>query len=407
MDVEVINFGCRLNLAEGEAIEAAARAAPPGNADGLIIINSCIVTAEAERQARQAVRRAARLRPDARIVVTGCGAEGARDRFAAMPEVSALVSNAAKTSVAAYSPGATAEVDRGYTPLMSGARHARAFISVQNGCDHSCTFCIIPQGRGASRSAPIASVVRACAQAVARGQHEVVLTGVDLTSYDDDGRKLGALVGAILRDVPDLQRLRLSSLDVAEIDDDLFDHLVSAPRLMPYVHLSLQAGDDLILKRMKRRHTRDEAVALVARLRAQRPDIVIGADLIAGFPTEDDAMFARTRALIADCAIMFGHIFPYSPRAGTPAARMPQVAPMMARARAAELRETCAQQRAAWLAAQVGTQGQMLVELDGETGHLENFARVVLTAPAPHCAKQVVRVNILRSDGERLYGAVL
>lgn len=381
MQVEVLNFGCRLNLAEGEAIRAAAQGAPLGNADGLIIVNSCAVTAEAERQARQAIRKAARARPDARIVLTGCGADVSHQRFAAMPEVSTVVANDDKLAASAYGISNVAPRASHYTPLTSGADHARAFISVQTGCDHLCTFCIIPYGRGDSRSARVADVVAACQAAVDRGQQEVVLTGVDLTSYDDAGQPLGALVAAILAQVPALPRLRLSSLDSVEIDPLLAEIITSEPRLMPHLHLSLQAGDDMILKRMKRRHSRAQAVALVQRLKAKRPELAIGADIIAGFPTEDDAMFAHSLALVEDCDLVFGHVFPYSPRHGTPAARMPQVPPAIAKARAAILRDAIAARKAVWLQSLVGTTQHMLVELDGVSGHAPNFAQVVLEAP--------------------------
>ncbi|MBU6207424.1 MAG: radical SAM protein, partial [Alphaproteobacteria bacterium] len=295
MGVEVLNFGCRLNIAEGEAI----RRSWQGNNDALVI-NSCAVTAEAERQARQAIRRAARALPEREIIVTGCGAEISQARFAAMPEVARII---AKDITAPA-----------YTPLISGASHARAFISIQTGCDHDCTFCIIHVARGASRSARIADVVAACQRVVDQGQREVVLTGVDLTSYDDAGQPLGALVAAILGQVPGLARLRLSSLDCVEIDPALEELLSGEPRLMPHLHLSFQAGDDMILKRMKRRHSAAQAVVLVQRLKAVRPEMTIGADLIAGFPTETQAMFANTLTLVERCDIVFGHVFPFSPR---------------------------------------------------------------------------------------------
>jgi threonylcarbamoyladenosine tRNA methylthiotransferase MtaB len=412
MDVEVLNFGCRLNIAEGEAIRAAAHGAPLGNTGGLIIVNSCAVTAEAERQARQAIRKAARLRPDARIVLTGCGADVSRARFAAMPEVSDVVPNGEKLAALSYDatsinlrrhPSESGNDNKSYTPLTSGATHARAFVSVQTGCDHRCTFCIIPYGRGDSRSARVGDVIAACAAAVARGQQEVVLTGVDLTSYDDDGQPLGSLVEAILTQVPALPRLRLSSLDSVEIDPLLEEIITSEPRLMPHLHLSLQAGDDMILKRMKRRHSRTQAVALVQRLKTKRPELSIGADIIAGFPTEDEAMFANSLALVEDCDLVFGHVFPYSPREGTPAARMPQVAPAVAKARAATLRDAIATRKAAWLNSLVGTTQQMLVELDGLTGHIANFAAITLDqAAAP---KSILPVIITLTDGARLYGA--
>ena len=403
MQLEVLNFGCRLNIAEGEAIRTAAMGASIGNQSGLIVVNSCAVTAEAERQARQAVRKAARANPDARIILTGCGADVSRDRFAAMPEVSVVLGNDAKLQAESYGAGAQPrDATAPYTPLTSGATHARAFISVQNGCDHRCTFCIIPYGRGVSRSARIEDVVRACQAAVDRGQNEVVLTGVDLTSYGHEGYVLGDLVAAILRDVPALLRLRLSSLDSVEIDPLLEEIITSETRLMPHLHLSLQAGDDMILKRMKRRHSRAEAAALVARLKAKRPSLAIGADIIAGFPTESEEMFANSLALVEDCDLVFGHVFPYSPRHGTPASLMPQVAPQIARERAGRLRAVVEARRAAWLQSLVGTTQQMLVELDGVSGHIESFAGVTLSSPAQ--PKQIVPVVITASDGKHLAG---
>lgn len=397
--VDVVNFGCRLNIAEGEAVRRAAAGAT--NRD-TVIFNSCAVTAEAERQLRQAIRRTARERPGARIIVTGCAAETSAAALAAMPEVSALVGNRTKTDPAGWTPGGMPAAEL-FRPVVSGATHARAFVAVQNGCDHHCTFCIIPSGRGPSRSASIADVVAAAAAAVARGQQEVVLTGVDLTSWGGDvpgEPRLGALVAAILREVPDLPRLRLSTLDPAAIDPQLFELLTGEPRVMPHVHLSIQAGHDMILKRMRRRHDRADALALTERLAKQRPDIAIGADLIAGFPTEDDSMFADTMALIDDCAIRFGHIFPYSPRPGTPAARMPQVAESVARGRAATLRARCQASLMRWLDALVGTRQTMLVERDGRRGHADNFAPITLEQPAMPGA--IIPVRITARDGERL-----
>ncbi len=409
MGVDVINFGCRLNIAEGEAIRAAAANAPLGNSARLIVVNSCAVTSEAERQARQAIRKAARSAPDARIVVTGCGADISGAGFAAMPEVSGIVPNADKLAATNYAhpphlsaPGSRRSGSPAYIPLTSGTTHARAFISVQTGCDHRCTFCIIPHARGNSRSARITDVVAACAAAVARGQREVVLTGVDLTSYDDDKKPLGALVEAILKQVPALLRLRLSSLDSVEVDPLLDEIITSEPRVMPHLHLSLQSGDDMILKRMRRRHSRAQAIALVARLKSKRPELAIGADIIAGFPTETEAMFANSLALVAECDLIFGHIFPYSPRHGTPAALMPQVPPLVAKERAARLRAEVALRKAAWLEKMVGTVQQVLVELDGVGGHAPNFAGVTLDAPAP--PGQIIRTRITSSDGNRLSG---
>lgn len=401
----VINFGCRLNIAEGEAMRVAAAAAGVGAAT---IINSCAVTHAAEREAARAVRRAARAHPGRALYVTGCAAETARERFAAMPEVSAVIANSDKTAPAAWiAPGESVGaplMDRreAFAPVVSGAGHARAFVAIQTGCDHRCTFCIIPFGRGNSRSAPVEDVVGAVADAVARGQREVVLTGVDLTSYGHDlpgTPTLGQLVERILIAVPALARLRLSSLDSVEIDPLLFELLTGEARMMPHVHLSLQAGDDMILKRMKRRHARADAVQLVDRLKAARPAIAIGADIIAGFPTEDDAMAANTLALVDDCAIAFGHIFPFSPRRGTPAARMPQVDLAIARNRAAALREAAARQLTALRRAMVGTDQAMLVENDGQSGHAENFVRLSLSGAEGVRAGTIVIVRVLNEGG--------
>ena len=372
MSLEVVSLGCRLNLSESESLRGLLSAS-----DNLTVINSCAVTAEAVRQTRQAIRRARKARPDARLLVTGCAAEVERESLAAMPEVDGLVTNMAKLDPRAWNvPPA---------PLAPHAQHTRAFVDVQTGCDHACTFCVIPQGRGPSRSRAIPVVLEDIARHRDAGAHEVVLTGVDLTSWGQDlpgEPRLGTLVAAILDAFPALDRLRLSSLDGIEIDDALFDLIAGEPRVMPHVHLSLQSGDDLILKRMKRRHSRAGAVDLVRRLRARRPDLAIGADLIAGFPTETEAMHANNLSIISELAIVHGHVFPYSPRPGTPAARMPQVTPGAVKARAAELREAVAQQRAGWLASLVGTPLKVLAERDG-TGHAENFARVQLPQGTP------------------------
>ena len=417
--VEVVNFGCRLNLAEGEAIRAAATRA---TARDTIVFNSCAVTDEAVRQTRQAVRRALRERPDTAVVVTGCAAELEAERFAAMG--ARVVANDAKGLTASYqvengasTSSARAEMDDGappspfalslskgrssvpYTPALSGADHARAFLGVQTGCSHSCTFCATVLARGTARSATVESILTAARTAIDRGQREIVLTGVDLASYgDDSGTSLAALVEALLR-LP-LERLRLSSLDPDRIDDGLFALLTQDARIMPHVHLSLQAGDDMVLTRMKRRHRRADAVRLVERLKAARPEIAIGADLIAGFPTEDAAMFANSLALIDDCDIVFGHIFPYSARSGTPAARMPQVGRSVARERAARLREANARRRHAWLDRLRGSTTTMLVERDGRTGYAENFAALILATPAEPGA--IVPVRAGARDGDRM-----
>lgn len=396
---EVVNFGCRLNIAEGEAIRAAAASA--GRSD-MIVFNSCAVTDEAVRQVRQAVRRTLRERPDADVVVTGCAAELEAGTFAAMG--ARVVANDAKGLVESYLdnaavPGPPRERAAFYSPALSGADHARAFLGVQTGCSHSCTFCATVLARGTARSARIEAVQDAARTALDRGQREIILTGVDLASYgDDSGSSLAALVEALL-ELP-VERLRLSSLDPNRIDDTLFALLTGEARVMPHIHLSLQAGDDMVLTRMKRRHRRAEVVDLTQRMKKARPGIAIGADLIAGFPTEDEDMFANTLALIDDCDIVFGHIFPYSPRAGTPAARMPQVDRAVARARAAALREANARRRADWLDAQAGDIVRVLVERDGRSGHAENFASVALTAPA--APGSITPVRLIARDGDRM-----
>jgi threonylcarbamoyladenosine tRNA methylthiotransferase MtaB len=422
---ELITLGCRLNIAESEAIRAML-----AGQDDLVVVNSCAVTAEAVATARKAIRRARRERPEARIVVTGCAAEIEPETFAGLAEV---VPNRAKLDAALYtssqrklgSQEASARADPAFAGVtngfggtggdfagitMKGAAHARAFLPVQNGCDHRCTFCIIPHGRGPSRSLPAGGVIGEIRGAIDAGAKEVVLTGVDLTAYGADlpgAPTLGALVQRILRLVPDLPRLRLSSLDPCEVDDQLADLIAHEPRLMPHLHLSLQAGDDLILKRMKRRHNRGQAIDLVARLKALRPDLAIGADLIAGFPTEDDAAFANTLRLIGECGIVFAHIFPYSPRQGTPAARMPQVDRSVIRARAAALREEGMRVRTAWLKQQVGKTVSVLVELDGMSGHADNFARVLLPARndlRDDLKNHILPVHITAVEGDALVG---
>ena len=388
---ELVTLGCRLNLAESEAI----RAMTAGR--DVVVVNSCAVTHEAVKQTRTAIRRARARRPDAELIVTGCAATIDPAGFAAMPEVDRLVANDVKAAPASW---ATARP----MPVVAFAGHARALVEVQNGCDHRCTFCIIPAGRGESRSVRAAAVIERVRGLVAAGHREVVLTGVDVTSYGGDlpdVPTLGALVERLLRDVAALERLRLSSLDSVEIDDRLFALIVGEARVMPHVHLSFQAGNDLILKRMRRRHSRRDAIALVERLKARR-DVAIGADLIAGFPTEDAAMAADTLALIDDADIVHGHIFPYSPRAGTPAARMPQVAPGIRRERAARLRAAAAARKATWLRALVGTTQAILVERPGDRGHAPGFAEVRLPAPLP--SGDIVAARITAATDTHLIG---
>ncbi len=402
----MITLGCRLNAAESEAIRRLA-----GSEDDLVIVNSCAVTNEAVRRSRQAIRRAKRARPEARVIVTGCAAQIEPETFAAMPEVDRVVGNEEKFETTSFtSPqrrlgsqgvkdpaansaggpafaGATVAVSdifgvREKAPHLLAAycERSRAFIEVQNGCDHRCTFCIIPYGRGNSRSVPAGLVVERIKALAGQGVREVVLTGVDVTSYGPDlpgSPTLGLLVERILRHVPDLPRLRLSSLDCIEIDSRLEEIIIGEPRFMPHLHMSFQSGDDMVLKRMKRRHGRAQAVAIVERLKAKRPDLAIGADLIAGFPTETDEMHENSLRLIEECDIVMGHIFPFSPKAGTPAARMPLVPAPVVKERALRLREACERRRAAWLEGMVGTSQRVLREKGGR-GHAENFAPVCL-----------------------------
>ncbi|WP_373474914.1 tRNA (N(6)-L-threonylcarbamoyladenosine(37)-C(2))-methylthiotransferase MtaB [Sphingorhabdus sp.] len=391
--IEVISMGCRLNLAESNAL-----AEQLADQNDVIIVNSCAVTNEAVRQTRQAIRQARKRRPDARIMVTGCAAQVEPDTFRNMPEVSAIFGNAEKQDPVLLSqivrqPDRPVVVSDIMT-LRQTAPHlvtaysgkTRAFVEVQNGCDHRCTFCIIPFGRGNSRSVPAGSVVEHIRMLVDKGFKEVVLTGVDVTSYGPDlpGKdNLGLLVERILKLVPDLERLRLSSIDGVEIDERLFALLTGEPRLMPHVHLSLQAGDNMILKRMKRRHSREMAIDLVARMKKLRPEIAIGADIIAGFPTEDDAMFENSLDLVRQCQIVHGHIFPYSPKLGTPAAKMPQVPAAHIKARARALRDAVAAERSAWLGTLTGSVQKIAVERGGRAGHAENFAYVGLDRPMP------------------------
>lgn len=365
---QVVSLGCRLNLAEGETIRALL------GARDVAVVNTCAVTAEAARQSRAAIRRLRRVRPNAELLVTGCAATIDRAAFAAMPEVDGVVANTAKLLPASWGTN-------GVAPVAASTDTARAFVAVQTGCDHACTFCTIPAGRGASRSEPVAAVV---ARVAAADTHEVVLTGVDLTSWGQDlpgAPTLGALVEAILARTS-VERVRLSSLDSIEVDPALFELVASEPRMMPHLHLSLQAGDDLTLKRMKRRHARADAVRLVERVKARR-DVAIGADLIAGFPTESEAMFEGTLALLDDCDIVHAHVFPYSERSGTPAARMPQVAHPVRRERAARLRAAAEVRKARWLGGLVGTVQDVLVEKPGDRGHAPGFAEVRLAGVHP------------------------
>ncbi len=417
--VEVVTFGCRLNAAESELVRRNAEAA--GLKD-TIVINSCAVTAEAVSQARQTIRHLKRQRPDATIVVTGCAAQTEPTTFAAMPEVDRILGNLSKNSPAAWIDlkrafdfGIAAEekvviddlasVRDTALHLIDGLEgHTRAFVQVQNGCDHRCTFCIIPYGRGPSRSVAIGEVVAQARRLAENGYREIVLTGVDLTAYGLDlpGRpRLGALVRAILRHVPKLPRLRLSSLDPVEVDADLMRALAEEERLMPNLHLSLQAGDDLILKRMKRRHLRADAVRFCEEARRLRPDLVFGADLIAGFPTETEAQFQNTLSLVEDCDLTHLHVFPFSPRAGTPAARIPQVGRQIAKERARRLREIGEITLKRHLASEIGCRRRVLMEkAEAKTEH---FTRVLL--PCPALPGTLLDVTITGHDGRRLLAA--
>src|SRR5262252_4275602 len=423
MSVEVVTFGCRLNTYESEVIRRNAEGA--GLADA-VVVNTCAVTAEAVRQARQAIRRLKRERPDARILVTGCAAQTEPGGFAAMAEVDRVIGNDEKMRAAAWREardvlaggafGLGSDEKIAVNDIMAvkeTAAHlidgldgrARAFVQVQNGCDHRCTFCIIPYGRGNSRSVPMGEVVAQIRRLVDNGFREVVLTGVDLTSYGGNlpgTPKLGTLVKQILKHVDGLARLRLSSIDSVEADRDLLDALANDARLMPHLHLSLQHGDDLILKRMKRRHARADAIAFCDQVRRLRPDVVFGGDVIAGFPTETEEMFSRSLDLVDACGLTFLHVFPFSPRPGTPAARMPQVGREVAKERARRLRQKGEAALARHLAAQVGTRACVLAE-SRDSGRTEHFTPVRLTAPIEPGV--IAEVAVIGHDGRQLIAA--
>jgi threonylcarbamoyladenosine tRNA methylthiotransferase MtaB len=401
---EIVTFGCRLNAFESEVIR---RAAAEAGLEGAVIVNTCAVTAEAERQARQAIRRARRDHPEAPIIVTGCAAEIAPERYARMPEVDRVLDNRAKLRARSYLPveAAAPDLDETAAHLVDGFEgRARAFLQVQQGCDHRCTFCIIPYARGPSRSVPIGGIAEQARRFVAAGYREIVLTGVDLTAYGADlpgMPSLGQMARRLLAAVPELQRLRLSSLDPVEIDDELWRLLAEEPRLMPHLHLSLQAGDDLILKRMKRRHSRADAIAVVRRARALRPEVALGADLIAGFPTETENMFRRSLDLVAECGLAFVHVFPYSTRPGTPAARMPPVAAAVVKERAARLRSAGEAMLAAELRSRVGGETDVLIERSG-MGRAAFYAEVGFAGSGNPGA--VRRMRLVDSGARRLVG---
>lgn len=422
MGVDVVTFGCRLNAYESEVIRRNADAAGLGET---VVVNTCAVTTEAVRQAKQAIRRIARERPDVRIVVTGCAAQIEPHAFADLPNVGRIVGNEEKLGAESWRStraaldasafGIGREEKIAVNDIMSvkeTAAHlvdglegrARAFVQVQNGCDHRCTFCIIPYGRGNSRSVPMGDVVAQVRRLCERGYREIVLTGVDLTSYGANlpgAPKLGALVTQILKHVPELARLRLSSIDSVEADADLIEAFANEERLMPHLHLSLQAGDDMVLKRMKRRHSRADAIAFCERIRRLRPDVVFGADIIAGFPTETEAMFARSLDLVDDCALTHLHVFPFSPRPGTPAARMPQVARAVVKERARRLRDKGAAALVRHLDGEVGKRHRVLMESDN-IGRTEQFTPVHVAGTTG----TLVDVTITAHDGRQLVANV-
>ncbi len=410
---EILTFGCRLNAYESEVMRNHARA---GAMEDAIIINTCAVTGEAVRQARQAIRKSRRERPEAEIIVTGCAAQIEPASFAAMPEVTRVIGNDEKMRSSSFRPRINARVDVGdimqvthpQAPIVDGLTgRARAYVQVQNGCDHRCTFCVIPFGRGNSRSVPVADVIAQVQRLVENGYIEVVLTGVDLTSYGPDlegGATLGSLCTALLRAVPGLPRLRLSSIDSIEVDEALFELIAHEPRLMPHLHLSLQSGDDMILKRMKRRHSRAASIAFCEKVRAVRPDIVFGADIIAGFPTETDAMFGNSLKLVEECGLTFLHVFPYSPRPGTPAARIPAVDGALIKARARRLREAGASRLAAYLASRVGAEEDVLMERPS-LGRTEAFAQVQFETP--QTPGTIVRARMTNATAAHLRAEVM
>lgn len=407
------SFGCRLNLYESEVMRQHVQQA--GLKDALIF-NTCAVTQEAERQARQAIRKARREHPDKRIIVTGCAAQINPQRFAAMAEVDHVLGNAEKMEATSWQRLATGDdvpvrvqdimqLTETAPQLIHGfTGHSRAFLQVQNGCDHRCTFCIIPYGRGNSRSVPIGEIARQMRLLVAEGYREIVLTGVDVTSYGPDlpgTPTLGQMIRRVLAQVPELPRLRLSSLDPVEIDDDLWRLIAEEERLMPHLHLSLQAGDDMTLKRMKRRHLRQDVLDMVARCRDLRPDIVFGADIIAGFPTETEEMFAQTLNIVTESDLTWLHVFPYSPREGTPAARMPQVERATIKRRATQLREAGEAQVIRYLDHQIGQQHEVLMEAKG-IARTRHFAEVILTEGETAQEGEILPVEILARQGQQL-----
>jgi threonylcarbamoyladenosine tRNA methylthiotransferase MtaB len=422
MAVEIVTFGCRLNTYESEVMRREAETAGLGALkNGAVIFNTCAVTGEAVRQAKQSIRKARRDNPNARIIVTGCAAQTDPAAFTAMDEVDLVLGNEEKLKSNSYRAlpdfGVNDTEKARVNDIMSvkeTASHmvdaiegrARAFVQVQNGCDHRCTFCIIPYGRGNSRSVPMGAVVEQVKRLAGNGYAEIVLTGVDMTSYGADlpgAPKLGKLVKTILRQVPDVRRLRLSSIDSIEADDDLLDAIATEPRLMPHLHLSLQAGDDMILKRMKRRHLRDDSIRFCENVRKLREDIVFGADIIAGFPTETAEMFENSLKIVEECGLTHLHVFPFSPREGTPAARMPQLSRSVIKERAASLRAAGEAAYRKHLGGLAGTRQRILIERDG-LGRTEGFTLAALAAGAPG---EIVEATVTGHDGQRLIAAPL
>jgi len=416
MSARIITFGCRLNANESQAMAEHAEAA---RLDDAVIVNTCAVTGEAVRQARQSIRRARRDNPEARIIVTGCAAQTEPERFAEMAEVDHVIGNAEKMERRTFERLSTGDAPRALVNDIMSVREtaghmiagfggrARAFVQIQNGCDHRCTFCIIPYGRGPSRSVPAGEVVRQIRTLVEEGHREVVLTGVDLTAYGADlpgEMTLGKLVQKILKLVPELPRLRISSIDTIEADSDLVTAMAEEERLMPHLHLSLQAGDDMILKRMKRRHSRGDAVRFCTEMRRLRPDIAFGADIIAGFPTETEEMFANSLALVDDCGLSHLHVFPFSPRPGTPAAKMPQLERWEIKARAQALREKGERALDDHLRGFAGREVDILME-QPQRGRAPQYAEVNL--PEPRDPGELVRARITDVRGGKLEGTLV
>ncbi|MER9304095.1 tRNA (N(6)-L-threonylcarbamoyladenosine(37)-C(2))-methylthiotransferase MtaB [Mesorhizobium sp. M0293] len=420
--IDVVTFGCRLNTYESEVMRREAETAGLGALEGgAVIFNTCAVTGEAVRQAKQAIRKTRRDNPQARIIVTGCAAQTEPEKFATMDEVDLVLGNEEKLKANSYralpdfgvNDTEKARVNDIFS-VRETAGHmvdaiegrARAFVQVQNGCDHRCTFCIIPYGRGNSRSVPMGAVVEQVKRLAGNGYAEIVLTGVDMTSFGADlpgAPKLGRLVKTILKQVPDMKRLRLSSIDSIEADEDLLDAIATEPRLMPHLHLSLQSGDDMILKRMKRRHLRDQSIRFCEDVRRLRPGIVFGADIIAGFPTETDEMFENSEKIVEECGLTHLHVFPFSPREGTPAARMPQLRRELVKQRAARLRIAGEAAYIRHLSSLTGTRQSILIERDG-LGRTEGFTLAALGTGAPG---EIVEADITGHDGARLIATPL